>query len=158
MLTTEDPKIREVMAQCLLIGDHWIWTGAISKAGDKRHLKDYQGYPSTRWQTKTIGVHRLICAAFHGAIPIGWEVDHTCNNTLCLNPDHLGAVTPEINRARRFEQITHCPKGHEYTEENTRWETRSGLTTGSVWKSRHCRTCEKFRQRRIRQMRRERSI
>jgi len=37
---------------------------------------------------------------------------------------------------------THCPQGHEYTEENTSWETRSEGRLGRV---RKCRICKRKR-------------
>ena len=36
---------------------------------------------------------------------------------------------------------THCPQGHEYTEENTIFRKRS-----QGWKDRHCRQCDKARK------------
>lgn len=36
-----------------------------------------------------------------------------------MNPEHLEPVTPAENARRAAAAVTHCPKGHEYTEENT---------------------------------------
>jgi len=51
------------------------------------------------------------------------EIDHVyergCRYRDCLEPTHLEAVTHQENTARFKRRITHCPKGHEYTPENT---------------------------------------
>jgi len=61
--------------------------------------------------------HRVTWSAANGPIPIGYEVDHLCYTPRCVNPEHLEAVTPEVNRERiRFHpesRVTHCPKGHD---------------------------------------------
>jgi hypothetical protein len=43
---------------------------------------------------------RLAYTALRGAIPAGHECDHLCKNKRCLNPYHLEAVIPSVNRRR----------------------------------------------------------
>ena len=77
--------------------------------------------------------HRASYEITKGTIPDGMELDHLCRNTLCVNPDHLEAVTHQVNCARgKKAQQTHCLRGHEYTEANT-YRHKSG--------GRYCRTC-----------------
>jgi hypothetical protein len=75
------------------------------------------------------------------------EIDHLCRNPSCSNPNHLEAVTRRENILRgagptalkaRNAAITHCPKGHEYSTENTRLsKNKKGVVR------RHCKICGK---------------
>lgn len=87
--------------------------------------------------------HQVAYEEWKGLVPNGLEIDHLCCNTSCCNPDHLEAVTHQMNvrRSRSTgENRTHCRQGHEYTEENT---VRSGKK-----RKRLCRECNKARRRR----------
>jgi hypothetical protein len=64
-------------------------------------------------------VHRLVYEHFVGPVPEGLETDHLCRNRSCANFEHLEMVTrQENNRRRKFVIATHCPAGHEKTEDN----------------------------------------
>lgn len=93
-------------------------------------------------------VHRVVWEHFNGAIPDGMQIDHLCRQKTCCKLSHLEVVTPAENWMRttgpattraRAAAVTHCPLGHEYTPENTRWKDTRGYQTHS------CRTCERFR-------------
>lgn len=71
--------------------------------------------------------HRFSYLAFKGPIPEGCEIDHLCMVRCCVNPDHLEAVSHRTNILRspntfggKFARQTHCLRGHEFTDENTR--------------------------------------
>lgn len=82
--------------------------------------------------------HRLSYLCFKGEIPNGYEIDHLCKNTSCINPDHLEAVSKKENNRRgaRASQ-THCVHGHEFNKENTLYKKQNGC--------RVCRTCKNER-------------
>lgn len=44
--------------------------------------------------------HRYMWVMKNGPIPEGKEIDHLCRNRGCCNPDHLEAVTREVNSQR----------------------------------------------------------
>ena len=98
-----------------------------------------KGYGRIRVDGKSIGTHIL-----------AWELEnkrkrpknryvlHSCNNPPCCNPKHLRLGTQKNNMDDMYasgrdyqSKITACPKGHDYTKENTR--TYKG--------KRNCRKC-----------------
>lgn len=70
----------------------WLWTGpTYGREGEYGYV--YVG-------SKTLPVHRASYELFVGPIPPGWEVDHLCRTTLCMNPAHLEAVVKAVNNER----------------------------------------------------------
>jgi hypothetical protein len=116
----------------------WGWTAFIAPDGyskfSVRH--DYQA-----------PAHRVAYELSIGPIPDGLHLDHLCRNRGCVNPAHLEPVTCGENLRRSPLTLngialakTHCPQGHEYTEENTRMNGASRI----------CRTCARDYMRRKR--------
>lgn len=112
----------------------WVWQGHLCK----------DGYGKCNSRAGQSLAHRAFYAILVGPIADGHEVDHLCRHRNCVNPSHLEAVKPIINRQRadhstplhRNRRKTHCKRGHPFSAENTANEaTPSGGT------ARKCRTC-----------------
>lgn len=91
----------------------WVWEGQLKER-----------YPKVWTPLGPKKIHRIAYELRYGKVSNDLELDHTCNNTHCWNPEHLRAVThlENVRRSRVGEfqlQKTHCPSGHEYTESNT---------------------------------------
>jgi hypothetical protein len=108
------------------------------------------GYGIIRRNKRNVRVHRLIVELADGPLLPGEVVRHACDNKACFRYSHLRRGTHADNMRDAVERgqllgrrnwhslKTHCPKGHPYDEENTRWKPRPG----GRW-SRVCRTCQR---------------
>ncbi len=80
-----------------IVGQCWVWIGSINK-------KPYGSYGEIRMgrrcNNKLMRAHRVSYEYFVEAIPTGYELDHLCRNTLCINPEHLEPVTHRENMKR----------------------------------------------------------
>ena len=101
----------------------WYWSGGINNSG----------YGSLRLDGKRYMAHRLSYELTKGKIPEGLEIDHTCHNRICVNPDHLELATHQENcHLGSWATRTHCPRGHPYSGSNLYIDPRG---------KRQCRTC-----------------
>lgn len=55
------------------------------------------GYGRFNYYGETMYAHRVAYLMTHGSIPVGKWILHKCNNSNCVNPDHLYAGDPSDN-------------------------------------------------------------
>ena len=137
-------KVKEGPDEC------WLWTGSTTEVEPGR----FYGYMF--YNGRLIPAHRAAYDMFIGRILDGYVVDHLCGNGLCVNPDHLEAVTESENcrRGLRWTKAkrdaarqTFCQRGHAMSGLNLYiWRDSNGR------EHRTCKACAALRKRRYQQM------
>lgn len=110
----------------------WLWEGARNSGGKG----------STRLESGSTSylVHRLSAHIFlkYDLNDKESQINHLCSNPNCWHPRHIYIGNQQENMQDRYrlqQPITHCKRGHEFTEENTyHWKNQ-----------RRCRECDKLR-------------
>lgn len=134
------PIEERLLARSVRVGGCLIWMG--------HRIRTVYGVFKVANRSRR--VHRVAYEVWVGPIPDGLEIDHLCRNRACIEPSHLEAVTHRENIARSVPaRVTHCPSGHEYTEENT-----LVTTNDRGYRRRRCRTCRVAASRAYRESRR----
>lgn len=138
MILTAD-QARRFWAKVNLTDTCWLWTRATQSGG-------YGSFGIGNKRTET--AHRISYLTLVGPVPAGLELDHLCLNKLCVRPDHLEAVTPQVNNQRAHDNgqaqpsplsrinaaKIACPAGHFYSDDNTYVNPQG---------HRQCRTCKR---------------
>lgn len=79
----------------------WNWTGATTAARKERpQAPARQGYGVLSVNRRPFYAHRLAMLMKQGYLTERLVVDHVCNNSLCVNPDHIEEVTNKQNSTR----------------------------------------------------------
>jgi hypothetical protein len=103
----------------------------------------YSKTPCKQLKNGSEGAHRYVWKSVRGALADDTFLVQTCNNKMCVNPDHFkpvgakeyGAMAPRVLKARTSAE---CRNGHAWTADNT-YVNPSNM-------SRTCRVCTSHSQ------------
>lgn len=87
-------------------GDCLLWAGAVTN----------RGYGTYKLQSGLqTSIHRIMYIAYHGSVPDGLVVMHTCNEKLCVAEAHLIAGTQQQNSLDALEDgLCNPPYGEQH--------------------------------------------
>lgn len=120
-MNLDDQKKRFSARYTIDPGGCWVWNGKPNPDGYS-NVTSLAGFTKVR-----TNAHRMSYLLHHGEIPLGREVDHLCQNKMCVNPQHLEAVTHKENvhripggrgggKGRTVGwRATSCKRGHDLT-------------------------------------------
>lgn len=77
-----------------------LWTG----------VKNNKGYGRLTYQSKQLSAHRAAFEIAHGQISDGLFVLHSCDNPLCINPEHL-SLGDQSENMRQASERGRCKGG-----------------------------------------------
>lgn len=138
-------KLKSILDKTVKNGSCMEWTGNyfLRKKG-KQYLPSY---PYIYHSGKVWRGNRLVLFLHSGKLEKDLFSLHKCDNTKCVNPEHLywgdsfDNVRDSYVRGRaRNLKVTHCPHGHKYSGQNLRIDK---------WGGRHCRSCAAYRNRKM---------
>lgn len=102
ILTGRRARIAEKIAAnvrvCPDTGCH-IWTCPTSGTAGRG-----KGYPRMSLDGQTVAVHRVVWTNEHGFIPGRKQIDHECENRLCVRLEHLFMMTHRKNQKLRAKR------------------------------------------------------
>lgn len=101
--------VAKPLIECYEVAENgcWNWLGRLSRDGRgwRRHTR----------------AHRAVYEELIGPIPKGYDLHHSCENKLCVNPNHMEPLTPEAHKLAHGVvgvTILRCRAGHALTEDN----------------------------------------
>ena len=121
----------------------WVWVGSCGGYTDRNN------YGRFWYKEHNVSAHRFSYQFISKKqIPDGYEIDHLCKNTRCVNPEHLQPLPHSENSNHSDNPMalnsrkTHCINGHELSGENL-YIKKNG--------NRLCYACNKIRTKKYRE-------
>jgi hypothetical protein len=111
-------NVRYRLLADLVVSESGCWTSSRLKPAAN-------GYTTVGVYNAVRHAHVVLYLLTYGEPGQHLELDHTCRNRACFNPEHLEPVTHQENMKRSplvgkspKPRKTECPKGHPYVGEN----------------------------------------
>lgn len=105
----------------------WLLPGSSMNASGHKRVQ-YQGVQQ--------GAHVFVYETLVGPVPVGHDLNHTCEEPPCINPEHMEPITrAEHMRLHRLSK-TICKRGHPLSGSNVRVNSRG---------QRVCLQCQRIR-------------
>jgi hypothetical protein len=112
----------------------WVWQRCVNtRGGYGRKLVGGRWWVAHRWYYERV----------FGPVPEGLELDHLCRNRLCVNPEHLEAVTRQVNIQRGAatkltkEQVLEIRRRHDnrpFYGNGKHLAAEFGISMGTLYK------------------------
>ncbi len=103
----------------------WLWTASRTHNGG--------GYGQFKWEQRSVDAHRVSWIIAHGPIPAGINVLHSCDNPICVRPEHLFLGTDQDNvddmLAKGRGRFPGMPKGTLAGDKNPAAKLTSALVS-----------------------------
>lgn len=81
------------------------WQGGTSGSpGRGRQTGRGHSYPRMSLEGSTVAVHRAVWVSVNGYLPSKKQLDHKCENRICVRPSHLEPVTHLVNQKRKTKR------------------------------------------------------
>jgi len=126
----------------------WLWTGAIRGNGRNEY-----GAFWVNGRTQTQRAHIVSYVWTYGEPDC--DLHHTCENSMCVNPEHL--VPASAGQPRHRNPIPGlCAHDHEFTPENTYVDPKTGWRQCRACRDRNARESQDRNRDKINARRRER--
>lgn len=108
----------------------WEWTAATNS----------NGYGHIYVEGRVKAAHRISWEWANGPVPDGMVIDHRCSNPLCVNPEHLRAVTQGQNlqhRAGPQSNSTSGIRGVRWDKRRNAWRAEARIAGRPYWGGYH---------------------